>query len=99
MPDSRTLEQRQWSKLEKRELVGDYKVRIGCYDCGYNQHPAALDLDHLPGFEKKATVSQLVEGDYSLSVIFAEIEKCEVVCSNCHRIRTSMRRKESRRQI
>ena len=72
-----------------RKVVQDYKVEKGCADCGYNQHPAALDFDHLPGTEKLFNVSGRVAR--SPEVVFAEMEKREVVCANCHRIRTFLR--------
>ena len=72
-----------------RAIVQKYKVEKGCTDCGYNKHPAALDFDHLPGTEKLFNVSGRVAR--SADVVFAEMEKCEVVCANCHRIRTVTR--------
>lgn len=83
--------ERKREKLDKannraklvREFISNYKINKGCVDCGYNKHPSALDFDH-------------VEGVKDLNVCFSksitqakrEIEKCEVVCANCHRIRT-----------
>ena len=72
-----------------RQIVQDYKLSKGCVDCGYKGHPAALDFDHLPGSEKLFNVSGRVAR--SADVVFAEMEKCEVVCANCHRIRTVTR--------
>lgn len=74
---------------EKRQALYDYKVKVGCIDCGYNAHHAALEFDHLPGFEKGANVMALCYGSWSR--IWAEVAKCEVVCSNCHSIRTFTR--------
>lgn len=65
------------------------KVERGCVDCGYNAHPAALDFDHLPGTEKLYRVCTMA--GMSRKLIDAEIAKCEVVCANCHRIRTAER--------
>lgn len=62
-----------------------------CVDCGETD-PIVLDFDHLPGVEKKFTVSRAVGASTrSWSAISAEIAKCEVVCANCHRRRTAMR--------
>lgn len=49
------------------------------------KHPAALDLHHRDKGGKVATVRQLVDRDRPLSAIQAEMDKCDVVCSNCHR--------------
>lgn len=76
---------------QKTQAVADYKVAQGCTDCGYREHPAALEFDHLPGTNKLFNVMEKV-GSYSLDKIWAEIAKCEVVCANCHAIRTATRR-------
>lgn len=67
-----------------------YKLEAGCADCGYNAHAEALDFDHLPGTEKKFTIANNTRR--SQSELMAEIAKCEVVCANCHRVRTKERR-------
>lgn len=72
--------------------MADYKVLTGCVDCGYNEHHAALEFDHLPGFTKTKTVASLMYSAWD--VIQAEIDKCEVVCSNCHSVRTYERRQQ-----
>jgi hypothetical protein len=71
--------------------IQSIKLERGCADCGYNAHPAALDFDHLPEFEKRYKMSTVAAG-ISKALIEAEIEKCEVVCANCHRVRTANRR-------
>lgn len=75
----------------KTALVQAYKLELGCSDCGYRAHPAALEFDHLPGHVKRFNVMEKV-GSYSLDAIWDEIAKCEVVCANCHAIRTTDRR-------
>ena len=75
-----------------RAYVDKIKLARGCADCGYNSHPAALEFDHLPQFKKTATIAaMIVFGD--LEKIQAEINKCEIVCANCHRVRSASRRK------
>ncbi|UVK60979.1 HNH endonuclease [Streptomyces phage JimJam] len=74
---------------EKRKVVAEYKVKQGCVDCGYNAHAAALEFDHLPNSGKIKSVASLMYASWD--VIWAEIAKCEVVCSNCHSIRTHQR--------
>lgn len=74
----------------KRQYVEDYKLKHGCVDCGYNAHSAALDFDHLPGTTK---VRDIKSGQHlGWLALLTEIAKCEVVCANCHRIRTAARR-------
>lgn len=75
----------------KTIIVHAYKLEKGCADCGYNLHPAALEFDHLPGTEKKFNVGEKI-GVYKFERLWEEIAKCEVVCANCHAIRTESRR-------
>ncbi|MFE5699991.1 hypothetical protein [Rhodococcus koreensis] len=70
------------------EFVQAYKLERGCVDCGYKGHPAALEFDHLPEHEKKFTISQRIAANVDREVLLAEMAKCDVVCANCHRVRT-----------
>ncbi len=48
-----------------------------------------MDFDHLRDKKsKKSAVGLMAMQEHSMKVILEEIAKCEVVCSNCHRIRT-----------
>ena len=67
------------------------KLAAGCADCGYKVHPAALDFDHRPRTGKRWHVSAMA--GRSSVLIQREIAKCDVVCANCHRIRTYKRRR------
>jgi hypothetical protein len=71
--------------------ITEHKLGQGCADCGYREHSAALDLDHLPGQEKVGILSRMLW--HRREVVIREIAKCEVVCANCHRIRTYNRRR------
>ncbi|GAA1744780.1 hypothetical protein [Microbacterium paludicola] len=71
----------------------DYLESHPCVDCGETD-PIVLDFDHLPGVDKKFTISRAVGASTrSWRAIALEIAKCEVVCANCHRRRTAMRAK------
>lgn len=69
--------------------LASIKLARGCADCGYKAHPAALEFDHMRG-EKRFALS--VGCGRRKDVLMAELEKCDVVCSNCHHIRTFERR-------
>lgn len=75
----------------RRRAVDAIKLTRGCADCGYREHAEALDFDHLPGRGKVSHISKLVS-NAGMDKILAEIEKCDVVCANCHRVRTAERR-------
>jgi hypothetical protein len=50
-----------------------------------------LEFDHLDGSNKSWNISDLLGRASSLDRVQREIDKCEVVCANCHRIRTVRR--------
>ncbi len=62
-----------------------------CADCGQVFPTCCMDFDHLPGSIKKANVADTARF-YTVRGVMAEMRKCELVCSNCHRIRTFARR-------
>ena len=73
---------------KKLELMRSHK-EVPCADCGGVFPPYVMDFDHVTG-EKELNVSRALR--VSVARMLAEIAKCEVVCSNCHRIRTYERR-------
>ena len=56
----------------RQKVLRRYKLLKGCAHCGYKKHFSALDFDHINRTTK----------------IKNEVRKCEVLCSNCHRIKT-----------
>lgn len=82
---------KQDTKQDRRlELI---KLSSGeCSDCGYSENPAAFEFDHVRG-KKKAAISNMLNVLNSWETILQELEKCELVCANCHRIRTHNRRR------
>lgn len=68
-----------------RRLISTLKD-VPCADCGVKYPSYVMDFDHLNPKLKAKDVSTMI--DYSLDKIVAEAEKCQVVCSNCHRRRT-----------
>ena len=61
-----------------------------CADCGSRFHPCAMDFDHREPTTKLFTVTRMV-GRAATDVILAEVAKCDIVCANCHRVRTTAR--------
>jgi len=60
-----------------------------CIDCG-ESNPLVLEFDHIKG-KKLEAISVMVGKQYTKQTILEEIEKCEVRCANCHRIKTAER--------
>ena len=69
---------------EAREYIRSLKSKP-CMDCGGIFHPVSMDFDHVRGV-KVIQISKLV--GCNKERILAEVSKCDVVCSNCHRVRT-----------
>ena len=76
---------------EKRDWLNQLKLSLGCIDCGWNMNASGLHFDHLR--DKKYDISYAATG-LSFEKLFEEILKCEIVCANCHSIRTDNRRVE-----
>jgi hypothetical protein len=58
-----------------------------CADCGGTFHPVAMHFDHRPDEDKVLEIAFMIRG-YSRKRILAEIAKCDLVCANCHAVRT-----------
>ena len=62
----------------------EYRASLKCDSCEEN-HPACLDFHHRDPTEKDENISHAVHIGWSKKRILAEIAKCDVLCSNCHR--------------
>jgi len=71
-------------RAEYRKWYLEIKSRHKCIKCG-EPHPACLDFHHRDGTSKNDVVSSMVGNKRPKKVILEEIEKCDVLCSNCHR--------------
>jgi hypothetical protein len=80
---------RQSSKAKWDEFLAPFK-RLPCADCGGSFPDCAMDFDHRNPDEKSFAISHKRSLAHREDVI-AEIAKCDVVCSNCHRVRTRLR--------
>jgi hypothetical protein len=80
---------RDKSISRNKAFVKDYLKDKSCKDCG-NNDIRVLEFDHIKG-DKLFDISYMVTKAYKLQKIKDEIEKCEIRCSNCHRIVTHER--------
>ena len=88
----KTGERSQKRRTEIRLMIAKIKEKSGCIDCKIKYPYYVLDFDHVSG-NKIENVGQMVYW-HSTEDILKEIEKCEVVCANCHRERTNRRRND-----
>ena len=77
---------------ERTLLLIDYFKSHPCVECG-EADPIVLEFDHLR--DKSFTIGQSLLKRRWRDIV-AEMEKCEVVCANCHRRRTAERRSSFR---
>ena len=78
------------AKKRNKEFVKQAK-NAPCVDCGNKYEPHIMQFDHIVD-NKKDNISNLVNQAVSLETIIKEIQKCELVCANCHADRTYKRR-------
>jgi hypothetical protein len=79
------------SRLNIRKHIQEYKQSTICTDCREDYPYWILEFDHIND-DKSFTIGKFQETTSSIDVIKAEIDKCEVVCANCHKNRTHTRR-------
>lgn len=80
--EKRIAANKRWR--EKAKIVyKEFRKTLMCVRCG-ESHPACLDLHYLDPTTKFKSVAQLA-GRASLSGLKKEVDKCIVLCANCHR--------------
>ena len=88
--DSEYRERRRQKRAEvfarNREFVRAIKRTTPCADCGGHFHPVCMDFHHVS--DKKVQNIARLTTSAAMKTLAAEIAKCIVICSNCHRIRT-----------
>ncbi len=74
-------------KQRKRDIkawLNSYKSTLTCSRCS-ESHPACLEFHHRNPAEKEINLSWVVSWGWSIERIEREIDKCIVLCANCHR--------------
>jgi len=87
----RTKRGNDQGRIQANRALVDKARDVPCKDCGQRFPLVCMDFDHLPGHGKSFNVGA-GKACYSTKAVAAEIKKCEVVCANCHRIRTHLER-------
>jgi hypothetical protein len=77
--------------LTNRQKIYNYKESQPCVDCNLNYPYYVMQFDHRPEETKLFNVSAISSNKWE--TVWAEILKCDVVCANCHSIRTWNRRR------
>lgn len=83
------------ARIEAAKIIREYVTQLKtapCTDCKQTFPPHVMEFDHLDPKTKVASVSHMVKTGAPLEAVLLEIAKCELCCSNCHRIRTYNRK-------
>jgi hypothetical protein len=79
----RRIEMRKVLKRKAVEYLGGQ-----CVDCGIrSDYPDIFDFHHLLPDEKTAKIARLLDTTKSWEKVCVELDKCVLLCANCHRIR------------
>jgi hypothetical protein len=81
----------QGIKASVRKHIQAIKTATPCADCGICYPYYVMDFDHMR--DKKFNVARGTSAGWRLETIIDEVAKCEIVCANCHRMRTFRRSK------
>lgn len=76
-----TLQQR---RKDRSEWLKNYKENQSCFVCGESDS-ACLEFHHKDPSQKEELVSRLINQAASMKMVLNEIEKCVILCANCHR--------------
>lgn len=81
---------REWNdkqRARKRKFVIRVKSKLSCMDCKQSYHHSVMEFDHVRG-EKLFNIGNQGRNYVTMKKLKDEIRKCELVCANCHRMRT-----------
>lgn len=80
---SKVIKNNKRNYAKNIEIYKEYKQTLKCNRCP-EDHIAVLDFHHTDPKDKDYQVSAML-GTWKWASVLKEIEKCEVLCSNCHR--------------
>lgn len=71
------------NKKNVREWFVSFKAKLSCMKCG-EDHPACIQFHHREPKLKRFSIGVAVGSGLAIATILEEIEKCDVLCANCH---------------
>jgi predicted HNH restriction endonuclease len=79
-----------WRKKKRRDLIKLACIQyLGgvCMKCHHRQHPSTFDFHHRNPNNKVFSISAAIyKDDLTFEQIKDELDKCDLLCSNCHRL-------------
>lgn len=79
------IKRKEITKKALKDWFVDYKSTLKCEICGYNKCIEALDFHHINVDEKDFAISVMINSQMNKTNIINEINKCMILCANCHR--------------
>lgn len=77
-------------RAKVREIIVEAK-RVPCADCGNEFPPVVMEFDHRGDDQKTVKVAdwprRVGYSEKAIAALRVELERCDVVCANCHRLR------------
>ena len=84
----RHLQKQKARRNANGKFVHEYKLKHPCMECG-EADPIVLEFDHRDPKIKCFAISQGCADQRSIEPLKAEMDKCDVLCANCHRRKTA----------
>ena len=88
-------ENQKRNKTRALDYIQSVKEKSRCQLCG-NSNPIVMEFHHRNPDEKKMAISNMAKNRYSNENIQKEMDKCDILCSNCHRIHHHQERLEAK---
>lgn len=85
------VQNRSGNKRQREKMKAWYYshlLTLSCVECGESRTPA-LQFNHRDPSQKSFTISSVIGSGYSKKRILEEMDKCDVLCANCHAVHTA----------
>jgi hypothetical protein len=80
----KAIKKNQERREKLREWLTELKSTLQCKECGENRIPC-LDFHHRNPKEKEISIPFAIHSGWAIKKIQEEIDKCDILCANCHR--------------
>lgn len=74
------LHYKRWLK----QKLQSFKLKFGCCRCGYDRFAEVLEFHHVDPHDKSYSIGTMLFRGFSWESILEEIDKCIILCKNCH---------------
>lgn len=82
--ENRNTWERQYTRHRKIKKILIERLGGACQNCGYNRNLAVLQFHHIDPETKEISLDARSMGNVSLDRLEKEIQKCKLLCANCH---------------